>query len=129
MDLVALLNNLVANINELQAKLIDAQVSADALAKQKYDEGFAAGVASVPTPQPSDKLYSQEEMDAAIQSAVVPLNEKIAELQTQVDGMQAQIDAKVSEAMSAFKAELLAKYEAQQVVESDSETGFRDLLK
>ncbi len=126
MDLALLLNGLVASINELQAKLADANNAAQELANQKYEEGFAAGVASVPV---SEKIYTQAELDAAVQASVLPLQEQIVSLQAQVDGMQAQIDAKVAEAMALFKADLLAKYEAQQVVESDSETGFKDLLK
>lgn len=121
MDLVALLNNLVANIASLQAQLADAQKAADDLAKAKYDEGFAAGVASV---GPGDKIYSQAEVDAI----VLPLNEKIAALEVLIADINASIPVKVAEAVSTFKAELLAKYEAAQVVESDVETGFKNLL-
>lgn len=121
MDLVSLLNNLVANIASLQAQLADAQKAADDLAKAKYDEGFAAGVASV---QPSDKIYSQAEVDAI----VLPLNEKIAALELAITDINATIPAKIAEAVAAFKAELLAKYEEQQVVETQAETGFKNLL-
>lgn len=121
MDLVSLLNNLVANIASLQAQLADAQKAADDLAKAKYDEGFAAGVASV---GPGDKIYSQAELDAI----VLPLNEKIAALELTVNELSASIPVKIAEAVAAFKAELLAKYEAAQVVESDVETGFKNLL-
>ena len=125
MDLVALLNGLVANIAALQAQLVDAQASADALAKAKYDEGFAAGVASVGV---SDKIYSQAELDAKIAEAVLPLNEKIALLDAKVLELEALVvsaDAKLVE----FKQMLLAKYEEAQVAESAVETGFKDLLK
>jgi len=123
MDLVQLLNSLVNSLRELQAKLADADQAAQDLARSKYEQGFAAGVASVSIPV-SDKIFSQAEVDAM----VLPLQESILSLQSQIDQMQAQIDAKVSQAVAAFKAELLAKYEAQQVVESASETGFKDLL-
>lgn len=116
MDLLALLNGLVA-------QLADAQKAADDLAKLKFDEGFAAGVASVPVG--SDKIFSQEEVDAMLK----PLQDELALVKEQVLALQGEIDTKVAEAVAGFKAELLAKYEAQQVVESDSETGFRDLLK
>lgn len=125
MDLVALLNSLVANIAALQAQLVDAQASADALAKAKYDEGFAAGVASVGG---SDKIYSQAELDAKIAEAVLPLNEKVASLEAKIVEIEAGIEVKVKDAVAVFKAELLAKYEAQQVAESEGETGFKNLL-
>jgi hypothetical protein len=38
-------------------------------------------------------------------------------------------DALVAAAITSFKADILAQYEAQQVVESQSETGFANLLK
>lgn len=123
MDLVQLLSGLLESLSQLQAKLADADQAAQDLARSKYEQGFAAGVASVSIPV-SDKIFSQAEVDAM----VLPLQESILSLQSQIDQMQAQIDAKVSQAVAAFKAELLAKYEAQQVVESASETGFKDLL-
>lgn len=125
MDLVALLNNLVANIAALQAQLVDAQASADALAKAKYDEGFAAGVASVGG---GEKIYSQAELDAKIVEAIAPLNVKIAELDAKVLELEAAVLAEAGK-LVAFKADLLAKYEEAQVAESAVETGFKDLLK
>ena len=124
MDLVVLLNSLVANIAALQAQLVDAQASADALAKAKYDEGFAAGVASVGG---GEKIYSQAELDAKIAEAVAPLNVKIAELDAKVAELSAALVAEAGK-LVAFKADLLAKYEAQQVAESEGETGFKNLL-
>lgn len=121
MDLVKLLNELVANIAALQAQLVDAQASADALAKLKYDEGFAAGVASVVAP-PSDKIYSQAELDQKIADALLPI-------QAELEAVKASIEPKVAEALAVFKADLLSKYQEQQVVESQLETGFADLLK
>lgn len=128
MDLVKLLNDLVANIAALQLQLADAQASADALAKTKYDEGFAAGVASVPVLPPSDKIFSQADLDAAVAGAVEPIKSQIVELQAKVDSIQAALDAKAQELVD-FKAALLAAYEAKEVVESNIETGFKDLLK
>ena len=40
-------------------------------------------------------------------------------LESQVAELQASIETKVSEAIAAFKADLLAKYEAAQAAESD----------
>ena len=132
MDLLQLLNGLVANIAALQAQLVDAQASADALAKAKLDEGFAlgfeAGKASVVIP-PSDKIYSQLEVDQKISEAIIPLQEQIIVLQAKVDGFPLVLDQEKAAAVLAFKAELLVKYEEKQVVESQAETGFADLLK
>lgn len=123
MDLITLLNNLVASIATLQLQLADAQAALDAEKKASYDKGFADGVASV-NPS-SDKIYSQAELDAKLAEALLPLQLKIEELEKKVTELEIAQDAKVN----AFKAELLAKYEAQQVAESEGETGFKDLLK
>jgi outer membrane murein-binding lipoprotein Lpp len=105
MDLIKLLNDLVASIEALKAQLADAQAAADALAKTKYDEGFAAGVASV------DKGFTQADLDAAVASAVAPLSEKIAALQSQIDGIPGQIQAAKDE-IKAKALELLKTEEA-----------------
>lgn len=125
MDLVALLNGLVANIAALQAQLADAQKAADDLAKLKYDEGFAAGVASVPVVPGG---FTQEQVDAFVAAAVAPLAEKIALLDAKVLELEAAVLAEAGK-LVAFKADLLAKYEEAQVAESAVETGFKDLLK
>lgn len=131
MDLVKLLNELVANIAALQSQLADAQASAQALADLKYNEGFEAGKASVVIPEVpvSDKVYSQAELDAKIAEAIMPLQAQITELQAKVDGMSAAIETAKVEAVAAFKADLAIKYEAMQVVEAQAETGFAELLK
>ena len=124
--LVALLNGLKETIDSLQAKLVDAQASLDEAVKKAYDEGFAAGVASVPV---NDKVYSQAEVDAKIAEAVQALNEKVLMLEDQVKMLQEGQDKAVAEALAAFKADLKAKYEEQQVAETASETGFAEFLK
>lgn len=128
MDLVQLLNDLVANIAALQAQLTDAQASAQALADAKYKEGFDAGVASV-VPPSTDKIYSQAELDEAIAMALVPVNQQIAGLQAQIDNFQAQLEQEKQAAVVAFKADLLAKYQAAQSAETEIEKSIEDLLK
>jgi hypothetical protein len=135
MDIIALLQGLALKIEELSVALSDAQAAGDSIAKEAYDKGFADGVASLPPPV-SDKIYSQEELDAAVAGAVGPLQEQVSAMQAELESLKVQVsdlqagleDAKI-EAVAAFKSELLAKYEEQQVVESTSETGFADLLK
>lgn len=126
-------------IVELQAKLadVDAFVAAEKAAsfdagkllgleegkKLGFDEGFAAGVASVPV---GPGGFTQEQVDAMILAAIEPLQKKIEVLQLVVDGVQAQIDQKVAEALIAFKAELLVKV---QEVDSIEDAALAELLK
>ncbi len=123
MNLLEQLTALVTLIADLQTKLADAQAAADELAKAKYDEGFAAGVASVSGN--ADKIYSQAELDAKIAEAMLPVQEQVAALQAQVDGFPQMLADKMAE----FKAELSAKYQEMLVVENNAETGFAELLK
>ena len=106
----------------LMAQLSAFQESLDVEIKAAYERGFAEGVASVVV---GDKVFSQEEVDGFL----APLNAKIEELTLMVSTMQADMDAKITEAMASFKAELLAKYEESQVAESLVETGFKEFLK
>lgn len=104
MDLLKILQDLVATINVLQAQLADVPAALEAAKKLSYDEGFAAGVASVPPPV-SDKIFSQEELDAKLAEAIEPLEKKIVELQVVVDG----IDALVKLELAKQKEDLITK--------------------
>lgn len=104
MELLQMLQDLLAKIQELQNKIVDAQNALDIEVKAAYQKGFADGVASVQE-QPSDKIYSQEDMDNAIKLSVEPLNARIAELEASM----ADIDAKIAEAVAAKIAEFKAK--------------------
>lgn len=123
MNLLEQLVALVASIGELQQKLADAQAAADELAKAKFDEGFAAGVASVNVG--SDKIYSQVELDAKIAEVVAPLDAKIVELQVKVD----EIPSLIESAKIDLKSELLEKFKAAQDAETELEKAFEDILK
>lgn len=123
MNLLEQLVALVASIGELQQKLADAQAAADELAKAKFDEGFAAGVASVNVG--SDKIYSQVELDAKIAEVVAPLDAKIVELQVKVD----EIPSLIESAKIDLKSELLEKFKAAQGAETELEKAFEDILK
>ena len=123
MDLLQLLQGLMGSIAELQAKLQDAEAQLAIEKKASYDAGFADGVASVVVDP--EKKFSQADLDKAVSDAVLPLQDQVAALQAQVDGLPSL----VAEEVAKVKASLLASYEAQQVVENDSETGFKDLLK
>ena len=136
MDIIALLQGLASKIAELQVALQDAQAAGDSIAKEAYDKGFADGVASQPPPVDDVTPFSQADIDAAVLAAVEPLQSQVSAMQSEMDALKLQveelqlgIEAAKSEAVSSFKAELLAKYEEQQVAESQGETGFGDLLK
>lgn len=68
--LIASLTALSAQVVELQAKLADANAAVDAEKKVSYDQGFAAGVASVPVVGDPSKVFSQEDLDKAVAAGV-----------------------------------------------------------
>lgn len=139
MNILEIFAQLQALVSELQAKIEEQSASIEAEKQASYDEGFAAGAASVG----SDKIYSQAELDAAIAQAKAELEAQNGDLMVQLDGVKAQVlslesqfaelqasvETKVSEAVAAFKADLLAKYEAAQAAESEIEASIADLLK
>lgn len=129
MDLLKLLQDLVLNVAALQTQLADAEAALAAAKQLSYDEGFAAGVASVPPVEPGDKIYSQAELDAAVVAAKEEVQAQLAVVQAELDALKLEVDSKIATAVAAMKAELLAAYEAQQVAESEGETGFAGLLK
>ncbi len=122
-------------LDALKQQIADAQA---ALAAEKA-VGFAEGAASrdeevaalkariveLEAGVDPEKKFSQADLDAAVSAAVSPLQQRIGELEVLVAG----IDGKVAEAVAAFKSELLAKYEEQQVAENEGETGFKNLLR
>ncbi len=84
-----------------------------------FEEGYAKGkedgLKECPVPVPSDKIYSQEEMDAALK----PLQDKVAEQEAKINEQGAKIvelelivsgiEQKVAEAVAAAIAEFKAK--------------------
>lgn len=135
-DIVKMIGDLVATIAALKSQLemlekqsVDAKLELDKVAKESYDKGFADGVASVPPPPISDKIYSQSEVDQIMKEACGPLEEKVAGLEKELDLVKANIQHQIDQAVNSMKAELLEKYEAMLVVEKQAETGFADLLK
>jgi vacuolar-type H+-ATPase subunit C/Vma6 len=80
-----------------------------------YEKGVADGKASVTNPE--DKVYSQEEMDAAL----LPLKQEI-------EAVKAESDKKVLDAVEAKRAEIEALYLAEQEVESGAESALKAAL-
>jgi hypothetical protein len=120
------MNELFQQLQDLAAKIQDAANSLNAEKQKSYDEGFAAGVASVGPA--NDKIYSQEELNQKISEEVQLLQGQIDLLNSKVAELEAvpavDVEAVKAEAKAELKAELKAKYEAQQVAESLGETGF-----
>lgn len=123
---------------------IPAAVEAGELAA--YNEGVEAGKAMIQLPEPTnpDNIYTQQQMNDAVNAGkdevrsaeVAPLQLQLTEKQSAIDSLNAQITdlntklmAAGPDAVTAFKAELKAKYAEQQVAESTSETGFASLLE
>lgn len=105
---------------QLQQQVVELQANAAAKEQAKYDEGYAAGLAAGGV----DKIYSQAEADALVAAAILPLQDQINILAAEIEQLKLNQDAKVIE----FKAQLKAAYEAQQVAETEGETGFKGLL-
>lgn len=129
------------------------------LAKAKEEgklEGIEIGKDQIQLPDAGnpDAQYTQEQMNKAVNdgvaNAVVPLQAHVEQLQKDAAEKQSELaaakeesekakadlqaalrDEEVikAEAIKAFKGDLKAQYEAQQVAEKDSETGFGKLLE
>ncbi len=102
MDVLVLLQNLVANIAALQVQLQDAEAALVAEKLNSYNEGFAAGVASVPVGDP-EKKYSEAELQAIVQS-------------------------EVALALTMQKQAIKEAYNAQQALETKTEVDFDALI-
>jgi hypothetical protein len=107
---------ILAALAALQTQVVELQANALIREQAKYDEGYAAGLAA----SGNGGIYSQEQLDAAVAAAVNPLKDEIAALKLEVDALKA--------AALQYKADLKAAYEAQQVAETEGETGFKNLL-
>lgn len=123
MNLAQILTGLVEQIAALQVQMADAEGAAVQLRKEGFDEGFAAGVASVGVPA-SDKIFSQTEVDAML----APLNEQILLLKAQLDAVPSQIADAVSVARTELRAEIKARWESSQAAESSAESDFGSFL-
>ena len=113
-------------IQELVAKLADAQNQIELIKKEAYDMGFAAGQAAGGA---GDKVFTQADVEQMVADALAPLKLEIEALKMEIEKLKMEGDEKVLAAVNAFKTDLLAKYEEMQVIETQAETGFKDLLK
>lgn len=138
MDIIALLNDLMAKMAALQSALADAGAAADQIAKESYDKGysvgldkgFADGVASVPSgPPPSDKIFSQEEFDAKLAEALQPIKAELEGVKADLESVKASFEQEKANVVAAVKADLLAKYQEMIAQEQQAESGFGELLK
>ena len=129
---------------EVEAQALKADVTEIELQETEYaaelkaaeEKGFEEGLAQAGQAGGEGKIYSDAEVnemlaekDAAFEAMVTSKDATIAEMQTQIDGHAALVETAKAEAVAAFKAELLAKYEEQQAQETASEAGIAELLK
>lgn len=120
--LLTLLATLQASVAEVLAIGADAQALLDAAKLEGYNQAKAE--VSLPTPEVP--------VEPTVPATADEKDQKIAELQQQMDELKMSIDASIAtataQAVADFKAQLKAKYEEQQVAETATETGFGDLL-
>ncbi len=112
------------------AKEIAVDVEADIKAAEV--RGFDEGLAAANQLGGSDAIYSDAQMIQYVAEAKAEVRAEyepiVAAKDAQIVELEAQVEAEKA-ALVAFKLDLLTKYEEQQVVESSTETGFKDLLK
>lgn len=134
MDLTAIL----AAIEALKAQVVSLeQTQAEKLAqvaKEEYDKGFAAGVASVIPGV--DKLYSQADLDAAVTAAVDVVKAEMeavkaeaAAVKLELESLKAGLPAQLAAAKAEVKAEILAKYQEAQAKEAEVEKALEQDLQ
>lgn len=119
----------VAKVEELTTQVAEALTAAE-------EKGFEEGLAQAGQANGEDKLYSDAEVNKFIAEAKAPLLKKIEELEAAIVAIkeelvaaEAHFEVVKAEAVAAFKAELLAKYEEQQKTEAATEVQFAELLK
>lgn len=109
------LQTLTSHIESIEAQY-DAEVAAAIevataeAEKAGYDKGFEAGAASIG----SDKLYSQVELDTA--------------LEAKANELKAQFEVEKAEAVAQVKADLKAKVEELMAAESEIDKQLADLF-
>jgi uncharacterized coiled-coil protein SlyX len=144
-------------VDELEAavdsQLGDLQKKLDAVPELLIDaekKGYDQALEDMKLANSEDKIFSNAEFEAELALRLKPIEDKVAALEVAVAEMEeakaldaekiaslsasleavpGMVDAAKAEAVAAFKGELLAKYEEQQVAESKGETGFAALLK
>lgn len=122
MDIVALLQSLIAQLADLQLKLADAQSALDAEKAASYQLGVNDGVA-----QKQGELDAKQlELDAV--KAELEELKKNPPVESDKIYSQAEADQLVVDAKAALKAELLQKYKEQQAVEAQGESEIEALL-
>lgn len=131
MDLLKLLQDLVANVAALQTQLADAEAGLAQAKQLSYEEGFAAGVASVG----ADKIYSQAEFDAAVMemkaemmAQIEGLTQELAVAKGEIEALRAGVEAQVADAVAKIKAEIMPLVEALVAKDAEEDAARGELL-
>jgi chromosome segregation ATPase len=119
--LKAALDQLKILLGDAMSRAGDIDAKLEEFKKECYDAGFLEGVKSVAV---DEKIFSQKDLD----EKMAPLNEEIAKLKLEIEGVPAKIEASKVEALESFKAEFSAKYAEAQKAEGEVEKLFGDLL-
>lgn len=122
--------NIMEQIDGVITGMNEVKNAVEAYGQAKYDQGKADQAAQ----QGGTVItgFTQEQVDAKVAEAVAPLEAQVIAQRQELDGVQARIDQAVSEAvqaaLSAQKAEILSKIDAQQAAESASEQSLRESI-
>lgn len=118
-DLQNLVNTLQA-VPELPSKY-ESELASEKEASRA--EGYSAGVASVSSP--GDKVYSQEDLDAAVN----PLKDELAVVKSELEVVKSESEIKLNDAVMAAKKDLLEGIEADLQASQDSENATEQEFK
>jgi L-lactate utilization protein LutC len=122
-QLQEMLKALSNSVSGFDAQIAAMQSAVDAIVEAVKEPGDGTVVT------PSDKIYTQVDLDSAVNAAVLPLQAEIDQLKGQISEVNAGVDERVAKGFADLKAQLAAAYAEKQVVETQAETGFAELLK
>jgi hypothetical protein len=121
-------------VTDVNAVLEGANTMKDAITEyglERYNVGVEVGKSMIQLPDATDPAvqYTQEQMNDAVSAGkkqqrdedVLEFSSKLNELQAQIDAIPGMIESAKAEATAAAKAEFIAKLDAQQAIESESE--------
>lgn len=96
--------------------------------KRAEEKGFDEGLKQAGQLGGSDKIYSDAEVQVFLKEKQDEIDALKAQMKLAEDELPGKLEVAKVEAVAAFKLELKAKYEEQQVAETAGETDFLGLL-
>ncbi len=101
---------------------------------EQYNKGWDEAMVQAGSNPGGDplKIYTEAEMNQILNEAKAPLEAQIVSLNSQVESFPSQLESSKSEGKvegaNELRSQLKSAYEAQQVAETEGETGFGALL-